>query len=361
MKKTVCLLIMLVLINTVVFAAPSSWAIDAVFEAEDRDIIPDGMGKDWQKAITREEFCEALIKSMAYNLEYNEDEFFEYAEGVEYRVVMGEDSTERFYFSTVKKDGVIEFEDCDNPYVLLAADMGIVNGRKENIFAPDENITRQEAAVMLTRVTNLCSSTVGYSTVKWADYDSVAPWAKQAVQHMRSSSVMTGVGHDRFEPHSLYTREQAIVTLIRQSEQAYWKDGHGKYKVHPSMERALAEIENSPIMSIEEKTETDYGVIVLVKKGGAMHVGGYGLYFVTDEGETIDLYENAPAYNNLGYKPKYDSLEIDGRNCTFTFTFDDKLEQMNMAGAEMIVYHEKGTYVFDVDLRYGDVTYEIVE
>lgn len=48
--------------------------------------------------------------------------------------------------------GKVSFTDTDNADVLLCASAGVVNGVGNGKFAPDKNITRQEAASMLHRL-----------------------------------------------------------------------------------------------------------------------------------------------------------------------------------------------------------------
>ncbi|MCL2367073.1 MAG: S-layer homology domain-containing protein, partial [Oscillospiraceae bacterium] len=108
------------------------------------------------------------------------------------------------------------FDDTDNVFVIIAHYLHIVNGVSERTFAPDNAITRQEAAAMLSRIAEAFEySAMGGVRVNFADSRLFAPWASEAIEFVSSNGIMGGIGNDEFSPLGLYTREQTFVTMIR--------------------------------------------------------------------------------------------------------------------------------------------------
>ena len=112
--------------------------------------------------------------------------------------------------------GRVTFTDTTDPNVEKAAYLGIVTGVGNNLFAPDAPLTREQAAVMLSRLMGLLGMGV-YEAVppNFSDANEISNWAIMSVGHMQSSGIMSGVGDNRFAPQNPYTREQSIVTIIR--------------------------------------------------------------------------------------------------------------------------------------------------
>lgn len=82
-----------------------------------------------------------------------------------------------------------EFEDVDSGSYYASATawavgLGLVSGRSEDTFAPNDSISRQELATVLWRYAKLSGMDVGTDgTVlpAFADRESIAPWAGEAV------------------------------------------------------------------------------------------------------------------------------------------------------------------------------------
>ena len=167
-------------------APPSDWAWDSVVKATDLNILELGKEYNFLKPITREEFCELI-----YNYCCN---------------VLGMLST---------SDGK-RFNDTDNPKIEILCAMGIINGKSTHEFAPNDALTREEAAVILQRMINATVSVdVTELWFEFDDIDYISDWAMDAVQTMCNMNVMNGVGNNHFAPQEVYTTEQAIVTITR--------------------------------------------------------------------------------------------------------------------------------------------------
>jgi len=93
--------------------------------------------------------------------------------------------------------------------------IGAVNGTGDGAFSPNKNLTRQEAATILARLADYMDIELENGTLAFADNGKISSWAKDSVARISASGIMNGVGNNTFDPLSSYTREQAILTIIR--------------------------------------------------------------------------------------------------------------------------------------------------
>ena len=168
------------------YYTPSGWAVAEVTEATEKGYVPANLQENYTKPITRAEFC-----ALAVNL-------YESEKGV---------ITER-----------MEFDDTTDVNVQKMGALGVVNGVGNNLFAPDAQLTRQQAATMLARLAGAMDSPLPEGPVEFADAGQIASWAYTQVGQVFAAGVMNGVGNNTFAPANSYTREQAILTVLRLSK-----------------------------------------------------------------------------------------------------------------------------------------------
>jgi hypothetical protein len=164
----------------------SGWATAYISRAFDMGVVPVALQSNYTSSITRAEFASLVVAL--------------------YESVMGQ---------SVSVSPEIYFIDTTDQNVLKAAHLGVVQGLGDGRFAPDNLLTRQEAAVMLARLANTLGMHIQPTPVTFADNYVIADWAAQAVGQMQSANIMSGVGGNMFEPLGRYTREQSIVTIVR--------------------------------------------------------------------------------------------------------------------------------------------------
>ena len=99
------------------------------------------------------------------------------------------------------------------PYVSSAVMAGIVSGISDTHFAPYNEITRQDATVMVYRAIKdklLVTSMTG----AYNDEDSISDYAKESVMALTESGIMKG-SDGYFHPKNGITRAEAAVLLLR--------------------------------------------------------------------------------------------------------------------------------------------------
>ncbi|MBQ4528039.1 MAG: S-layer homology domain-containing protein [Clostridia bacterium] len=166
-------------------AAPSEWAREYVSKA-DRIGMTDYFKVPWTQIITRTQFCH-----LAYNM-------LDRATDIEWKHTSEE-----------------IFDDTDNAMVISLYLEGIIEGKGDKIFAPHDEITREEAATILKRIAEYTK--LGYTEMyfEFDDGNQISEWASDSVQRVCNLGVMQGVGNNKFDPKGGYTVEQAITTLVR--------------------------------------------------------------------------------------------------------------------------------------------------
>lgn len=178
---------------------PSAWAQKSVDAARAAGIVPAQVNSAFDTAITREDFC-----SLAAAV---------------YRAWEKKDALTAYTSSRVS------FSDTDNADVLLCASAGVVNGVGNGKFAPQKNITRQEAASMLYRLAALNKNTKDDEATSlphiFADSANIQSWAWKNVDWVYRQGIMNGMGENTFAPDGEYTREQSIVTALRLYDSSY--------------------------------------------------------------------------------------------------------------------------------------------
>lgn len=165
----------------------SKWAEDSIETARKISIISGNY--NFPGAITREEFCELVFN---YIINFPGSAF---------------------------SVGIINppFTDTDNEHIEVLNALGIVKGKSETEFAPNDYLTREEAAAILCRLINKIypdwDTTEQY--FDFADSGQISDWAMNDIQVICNMGIMQGVGDNRFAPKELYTTEQAAATLVR--------------------------------------------------------------------------------------------------------------------------------------------------
>ncbi|MBR1737970.1 MAG: S-layer homology domain-containing protein [Firmicutes bacterium] len=186
----------------------SGWAKESVMIAMAKRFIPEEIQNDYKEDITRGEFCRLAVRTyMATDINrVKVDNINDY-------INVNELQTDKSMFN-----------DTNDEYILLANRLGIVSGRGEGIFAPNDRITRQEAAVMLVNMAKALNMNVSAKETEFTDNNYFADWAKNEIytvsniKDKNGLAVMSGTGDGKFSPWMNYSREQAIATMLRLSD-----------------------------------------------------------------------------------------------------------------------------------------------
>ena len=200
----------------------SNWAAEDIINAvsmgyldDDPDAfgyqpaVTDLLGSDYTKAITRGQFAALAVRY--------------------YETLMGDITGEDYTIPVTTGDDV--FADLTgNTDMAKAFNLGILGGynsadtRAGVYVGPNDLITREQAATMLTRLMECLiddfddAGRTGW-TVWYADslpfVDEISDWAYDGVRAVYGVGAMTGTTSTTFSAKSPYTIEQSIVTIMR--------------------------------------------------------------------------------------------------------------------------------------------------
>ena len=200
----------------------SNWAAEDIITAismgyldDDPDVfgyqpaVTDLLGSDYTKAITRGQFAALAIRY--------------------YETLMGDITGEDYTIAVNPGDDVFA-DSTGDTNMAKAYTLGILGGynsadtRAGVYVGPNDLITREQAATMLTRLMECLIDdfdSVGRTgwTVWYADnlpfVDSISDWAYDGVRAVYGVGAMTGTTSTTFSAKANYTIEQSNVTLMR--------------------------------------------------------------------------------------------------------------------------------------------------
>jgi 5'-nucleotidase len=156
------------------------WAKDYIVSALEKGFVSGYANSAFKpdNSVTRAEFIKIL-----YNIGGNEE-----VNDISFSDITGTE----WYFDGVK----------------WAVANGLIQGYEDNTFRGNDEISREEAAVILDRFLN--NSNEG-NAIEFIDYSLISPWAKESVDEISKMGIMTGDNNGCFNPKNSLTRAEAAV------------------------------------------------------------------------------------------------------------------------------------------------------
>ena len=100
--------------------------------------------------------------------------------------------------------------------ISWAAAKGIVKGHGDGTFAPDDEVTREESAVMIANFLRYYDLEKGNEIlVSFSDQHKISSWATESVTIVVNKGIMNGMGDGSFQPQGTATRAQAATLLTK--------------------------------------------------------------------------------------------------------------------------------------------------
>jgi uncharacterized repeat protein (TIGR02543 family) len=101
--------------------------------------------------------------------------------------------------------------------VAQAVNAGIINGYEDGSFRPNAEITRAEMTVMIAKALNLADGAAASSG--FADDKDIPDWAKGTVAALKNLGIIEGKSANQFAPGDKMTRAEAVTVLLKMQEQ----------------------------------------------------------------------------------------------------------------------------------------------
>lgn len=172
--------------NTTTIKNIDPWAKDYVLKCIEMGLVSDSLQLKFKNSITREEFCEVIIK------------LYELKTGLEIDI------------NEVKNP----FLDTNNKNILKAYKLDIVSGKSTNKFEPNTYLTREEAAVILYNLMNSMGIPIKETNKVYLDNNEISGWAYNSVMAISSAGIMSG-SNNYFNPKDKITVQEALIAIYR--------------------------------------------------------------------------------------------------------------------------------------------------
>ena len=164
------------------------WAQTAILNLYNKGVISGVGGNMFEpgRGIKREEFLKLVCEAFGFKTQNGAVEFEDVAEG-------------EWYAS----------------YIKTAVNMGIVNGISEKHFGIGNLITREDMAVMIFRALSASRNDISSGKKSFSDAGEISPYALEAVETLGSLGIVSGMGDGAFAPKNNATRAEAAVIINR--------------------------------------------------------------------------------------------------------------------------------------------------
>ena len=200
----------------------SSWAREEVQAAYDQGWMTDdlALGGDYTRSITRAQYARLAAHFMAAQRQTTVEALLE-ENGLTGEVT---DSP---------------FSDTADPYLILAANMGIVKGDSSGTFRPNGKLNRAEASIILQRCMGLLGrADANKAPIAFSDAYQMPRWAVEAIKFTSGrttdsgKALMSGSG-GAFHPKDDLSIEQAVITLLRCGQSAQVEEVYENWRSAP--------------------------------------------------------------------------------------------------------------------------------
>lgn len=231
-------------LSPVVFAdgSPSFWAETEVNSAIQNGYVPNTLQDNYTQDITRQNFAYLAVSFLAKVKNTTTDKL-----------------TEQYNHNP--------FNDTDDKYIKAAYGLKILNGRGDGTFAPNDTISRQEAAKVIVSTYYAYtgkSPNIADEYLTYNDAYEIADWAREYVSSVTSLGLMKGDHNNYFTPEAKYTTEQSIITFERLYQSIKSEEG-----VNPDMTHKNPQI--------TEMLKSENGILVKENTNEAVLLNGVNL------------------------------------------------------------------------------------
>ena len=187
----------------------SDWSKPEIQKAAACNLLPYELTDKYQNNITRKEFCDLIYRLIA--TEYSPDSDSRMGQWSAIDSVIYERQL-------TDKVNSVSFSDCEDYSIKFLSGADIIYGMGDGTFAPDESITREQAATILYRTAEFLGNKAiikpSYNQM-YDDENAISDWAISSVASMKAMNIMKGISEREFAPKGTYTVEQAIATMVR--------------------------------------------------------------------------------------------------------------------------------------------------
>lgn len=246
------------------------------------------------------------------------------------------------------------FIDDHSEEAAAAYALGITEGRGGGVFDPNSLITRQEAAAMLCRAYMACGgeAIAAGEAEPFADEDSIALWAKEAVHTLRSWDVLRGMEDGSFDPQGNFTIQQCAVCFLRLSEEMPVSFLKGTAEHLFTQEQLISTFRPEEI----RRWDGPLAVFLSRSQGAVL---GSTVYFLIYADGGIRYMEPGVPKESHAWPIEDVAFSEDGRTLTYHVTLEEDKYSIYADKADVLIA-KAGYYTVTIDVLSGSQTVDHV-
>ena len=306
MKKNIVMLVLVLVLvlGTFTFAdnnVPSEWATEFVTNVQEQDILNESFFNNYQNAITRKDFAYLGVRL--------------------YEEYTGESANA----------GESTFDDTTDEWILKAKNIGVVGGYPDGTYKPNNNITREELAVLFVNVFK--ASNIEYilpNEEKFTDDSEISDWAKESVYIAKTNGIINGIGNNTFSPNGTATKEQSLIMF-------------NKGQKSDSLIVKESVIEKPETVNVQEGLSE----LIEFSNEAIVNVGGEG-YLILDSKLPKEL-KNAKFSADFDAEYMFSLANLDDLPACFFHSIE---EGRNNIGFQITTLTNDDTYIFLEDINH---------
>lgn len=101
--------------------------------------------------------------------------------------------------------------------IAIATAWGIINGYGDDVFGPDDSITREQMAIMVVKAAKLPPAT---GSAEFADSSSISAWAADAIAAACQNQLISGYEDNTYRPQRGTSRAEAVTVILNSLQKA---------------------------------------------------------------------------------------------------------------------------------------------
>ena len=194
MKKIICLITFIIIagMNTVLAEYKSDWAVESVELAKSYNMLPEEFADcDFTLPVTRNEVAKLITNAHT-------------------NIIGGAVSTMN-----------TPFADIGGSHISTVYEWGVMTGKSENMFVPDDYTTREEMSKIIllfkAKVKGEEPVMPMYPTSHFTDFWCMNAWAKPYVSKANAEGIINGYDDGTFHGEKTVSREEAVCLVLRAS------------------------------------------------------------------------------------------------------------------------------------------------
>ena len=260
----------------------SNWAQTDINKANEKGLIPQDIQGNYGDNINREEFSELAVT---------------------------------LYETLSRKKVSVQvdnpFKDTQNPNVIIANQLGLVDGRGDGIFSPYEKITKEEASMIIYKTLKVAKPRYDYSNShesEFRDSNRISKWAKESVDYLYGIEVLNGNNDNFFNPEDKISREEGIVLVKRLYDKVIEADRSAKKQLRVSR-GSVRQAESNELTQLKDVISKQLGKSYRYGAAGPNNFDCSGLTYYIYGQLGISIPRTSKTQINVGVAVSKDDLQ----------------------------------------------------